>query len=127
MKKLFINIILLMTVSVYPLASGAQLLKNIMNGMKIVGQKPKKSDTTHAGSKGTSSDSSANAAAMKLLGKIGQANAVSPADSAAAIAIFKQSGGGGSGVHYQYLITATGKQKNPIKDTVNAYFTNNGQ
>lgn len=123
MKKLLTSIALLMTVYLYPLASDAQLLKNITNGMKMIGQKPKKPDTAHANSPGTSSDS----AAMKFLGKIGQANAVSPADSAAAIATFKKSDGGGNGVHYQYLITATTKQKNPIKDTMNAYFTNSGQ
>jgi hypothetical protein len=127
MKKLLTSIVFLTTVCLYPLASDAQLLKNIMNSVKMPGKKSQKPDTTHAKTTGTSSDSASSAAVMKYLGKIGQANAVSPADSAAAIATFKKSGGGGSGVHYQYLITATGKQKNPIKDTMNAYITNSGQ
>jgi hypothetical protein len=127
MKKLLTSIIILMMVCSYPFASDAQLLKNIINSVKTTGQKSKKTDTTHTKNVNGSSDSSANAAAMKFLGKIGQGNAVSPADSAAAIATFKKSSGGGSGVHYQYLITAIGKQKNPIKDTMNAYITNSGQ
>jgi hypothetical protein len=127
MKKLLTSIVLLTTVCLYPLASNAQLLKNIMNSVKMPGKKSQKPDTTHTKTTNTSSDSASSAAVMKYLGKIGQANAVSPADSAAAIATFKKSGGGGSGIHYQYLITAIGKQKTPIKDTMNVYFTNSGQ
>src|ERR1700743_805026 len=116
MKKLLTSIVLLTTVCLYPLASNAQLLKSIMNSVKMPGKKSQKSDTTHTTTTNGSSDSASSAAVAKFLNKIGQANAVSPADSAAAIATFKKSNGGGSGVHYQYLITAIGKQKNTIKD-----------
>jgi L-rhamnose mutarotase len=130
MKKLLTSIALLAIASLYPITSNAQLLKNIINSVKIPGQNKsnqnnKKSDTTHA--KGGSGDSSANALAMKFLGKLGQANAVSPADSASAIAGFKKGGSGGSGIHYQYLTTGSGKQKNTIQDTMNTYITNSGQ
>ncbi len=63
MKKLLTSIVLLTTVCLYPLASDAQLLKNIMNSVKMSGKKSQKPDTTHSKSSGQfQRDSATNAA-----------------------------------------------------------------
>jgi hypothetical protein len=64
--------------------------------------------------------------AIKFLGKMTGGGGVSAADSASAISGYMR-GSGGSGIHYQYLISATTKKKNTIKDTMNAYYTNSGR
>jgi hypothetical protein len=98
MKTKYVWLLILQLIAGLPLASEAQVLKNLLNNMKNNGTKP-----------GTQP---AN-------------NAISPADSAAAIKSF-MSGTGGSGWLYQYKVTynISVKNKNTVStDTTSSYLT----
>jgi hypothetical protein len=71
-------------------------------------------------------DTSSADLTMKALALLAGGGGVSPQDSVAAINSFKTSSGG-SGMHYEYLITTSGKKIATNKDTMRIYFTNAGE
>jgi Domain of unknown function (DUF4412) len=71
-------------------------------------------------------DTSAADLTMKALAMLAGGGGVSPQDSVAAINSFKTSNGG-SGMHYEYSITTSGKKIATNKDTMLIYFTNAGE
>jgi hypothetical protein len=75
---------------------------------------------------GSTTDSSGSAAVMKGLGNFMGRGGVSAADSAKALAAYKNANGG-SGTYYEYTIETTSKRGGASKSTAKMYFTGDGE
>jgi hypothetical protein len=70
-------------------------------------------------------DTSSADLTMKALSLLTEGKSISPADSAAAIKGYMKASGG-TGIHYEYIVTMSGN-KTTTRDSSQIYFTNNGE
>jgi Domain of unknown function (DUF4412) len=140
MKKLFLRAALLVMTFAFVNVNSlhAQFFKQVLNTVKQTAQgraNNKADQTTNKaidkvdGSSTTKSSTPTDTSAagmMKSLGLITGGGGVSASDSATAINSYLTAKGGG-GFNYQYLMTATSKKNETLKDTSYRWLTNGGE